>query len=83
MHHGIPISVKEHIPVAGLPFFPLYAPPACDGSTSFSGDSIARRDAPVVRRLRQAGAVIFGTNVMPGMGSVGLRNRSGDTTTTA
>ena len=79
--HGIPVSVKEHIPVSGLPHFPLYAPPPGGGPAGVSGDLVARRDAPVVRRLRRAGAVIFGTNVMPGMGSVGLRDRSGDPTT--
>jgi Asp-tRNA(Asn)/Glu-tRNA(Gln) amidotransferase A subunit family amidase len=78
--HGIPVSVKEHIPVAGLPYFPLYAPPSGNSPRAAPEDLKALRDAPVVRRLRQAGAIIFGTNVMPGMGSVGLRDRSGNAT---
>ena len=54
--HGIPISVKEHIAVAGLPVMAL-------GS---SGGGVAKRDALGVERLRQAGAVIVGTNTMMG-----------------
>jgi aspartyl-tRNA(Asn)/glutamyl-tRNA(Gln) amidotransferase subunit A len=72
--HGVPVAVKEHIPVEGLPFlFSL-------GLPSDETDKRAPRDAPVVRRLRAAGAVIFGTNIMPGMGSVGLLDDEGQPT---
>jgi amidase len=50
--HGIPILVKDNIEVAGLP--------STAGSTSLSGRP-ARVDAPLVRRLRDAGAIILGT----------------------
>ena len=51
--HGIPIAVKEHIAVAGLPRL---------GSQG----RVARRDDLGVERLRQAGAIIIGTNTMMG-----------------
>lgn len=49
--HGIPVAIKASIAVAGLPH------------TVGSGHRriIADRDAEVVRRLREAGAVILGT----------------------
>jgi len=49
--HGIPVGVKDIIDVEGLP--------TRAGST-LPGDAPARRDAPVVARLRAAGAVIVG-----------------------
>ena len=42
---------------------------------------VAARDAPVVRRLRDAGAIIFGTNIMAGMGTLGLLDADGNPTT--
>lgn len=53
--HGIPISVKEHIAVAGIPRWPF-------------GPEPAPRDDLGVERLRRAGAIIFGTNTMMGTG---------------
>jgi aspartyl-tRNA(Asn)/glutamyl-tRNA(Gln) amidotransferase subunit A len=53
--HGVPIAVKEHISVAGLP---VLIPGA--------GDKRARFDDLGVARLREAGAVIVGTNTMMG-----------------
>jgi Asp-tRNA(Asn)/Glu-tRNA(Gln) amidotransferase A subunit family amidase len=53
--HGIPISVKEHIAVAGLPVLVLGV-----------GEKRARSDDLGVARLREAGAVIVGTNAMMG-----------------
>ena len=49
--HGIPVGVKDIIDVEGLP--------TRAGST-LPGDAPARADAPIVARLRRAGAVIVG-----------------------
>jgi aspartyl-tRNA(Asn)/glutamyl-tRNA(Gln) amidotransferase subunit A len=48
--HGIPISVKDLVDVAGTPTTAASAVPARQAST----------DAPLVRRLREAGAIIVG-----------------------
>jgi amidase len=50
--HGIPVLVKDNIEVAGLP--------STAGATSLQGRPPAS-DAPLVQRLRQAGAIILGT----------------------
>lgn len=49
---GIPVLVKDNVEVAGMP--------SCAGATSLS-ERPATRDAPLVARLRQAGAIILGT----------------------
>jgi len=51
--HGVPIAVKEHLSVAGL---------------RAGSSRLATEDHVSVRRLRDAGAIVFGTTVMPGMG---------------
>jgi Asp-tRNA(Asn)/Glu-tRNA(Gln) amidotransferase A subunit family amidase len=56
--HGIPISVKEHIAVEGMPT-----------TGPMAGPGIARWDDLSVERLRQAGAIIIGTNTMMGTGA--------------
>ncbi|MGD9797918.1 MAG: amidase [Acidimicrobiia bacterium] len=56
--HGIPISVKEHIAVAGLPVMMVGA--------AGGADRKARNDDLGIARLRDAGAVIVGTNTMMG-----------------
>jgi aspartyl-tRNA(Asn)/glutamyl-tRNA(Gln) amidotransferase subunit A len=61
--HGIPLSVKEHIAVAGMPIAGLFG----DGS-----ERIARNDDLAVTRLRSAGAIIVGTNTMMGTSAPGL-----------
>jgi aspartyl-tRNA(Asn)/glutamyl-tRNA(Gln) amidotransferase subunit A len=54
--HGIPISVKEHVAVAGMPVMNMVGGP----------DRTARFDDLGIARLRAAGAVIVGTNTMMG-----------------
>ncbi|WP_433286304.1 amidase [Pseudonocardia sp. CA-142604] len=49
--HGVPITVKDNIDVAGLP--------TTAGSPVFA-DRVATTDAPVVTQLRQAGAIVLG-----------------------
>jgi amidase len=61
---GVPVSVKDHVCVAGLP--------VTWGSGAFR-DRIADHDDAVVRRLRDAGAIVLGKTSMPefGVTSVG------------
>jgi Asp-tRNA(Asn)/Glu-tRNA(Gln) amidotransferase A subunit family amidase len=56
--HGLPVSIKENLAVAGYPFaFPR-----------LGTSGVSRYDAIAVERLRAAGAVIVGTNTMMGTG---------------
>lgn len=61
--HGVPVSVKDLIDVAGLP--------ARYGSLTMK-DNVARADAPSVERLRRAGAVILGKTATPEYGYQGI-----------
>jgi aspartyl-tRNA(Asn)/glutamyl-tRNA(Gln) amidotransferase subunit A len=49
--HGIPLAVKDNIDVAGV---------VTSAGSPFLKDNRAAKDAPVVARLREAGAVILG-----------------------
>jgi Asp-tRNA(Asn)/Glu-tRNA(Gln) amidotransferase A subunit family amidase len=60
--HGVPVSVKDLIDVAGLP--------ARYGSLTMK-DNVARADAPSVERLRRAGAIILGKTATPEFGYTG------------
>ncbi|HVJ54960.1 MAG TPA: amidase [Aliidongia sp.] len=53
---GIPISVKDLFDIAGEV--------TTAGSKALVGSAAATRDAPIVSRLRQAGAIILGTTNM-------------------
>ena len=52
---GVPIAVKDNVPVQG------HAPSMGTGSP----EPVAPRDAELVRRLREAGAVVIGTTNLP------------------
>ncbi len=50
--HGVPFSIKSSIDVAGM---------RCEAGTKLREGHIATQDAPLVARLRNAGAIILGT----------------------
>lgn len=54
--HGVPISIKSSIEVRGL---------RCEAGTKLRAGFVAAQDAPLVTRLRQAGAIILGTTNTP------------------
>lgn len=54
--HGVPVTIKESFDVAGTP--------TTNGLTN-RRDHIADEDAPIVARLRRAGAVILGKTNLP------------------
>lgn len=66
--HGIPILIKDNIEAAG----PL---PTTAGSLAL-GDNVTNRDAPLVIRLRAAGAIILGKTNLSEWANI----RSGDST---
>jgi len=54
--HGVPVTVKSSIEVAGL---------RCEAGTRLRAGVVASGDAPLVTRLRRAGAVVLGTTNTP------------------
>src|SRR3989442_9429748 len=54
--HGVPITIKSSIDVAGL---------LCEAGTRIRRGYIAPSDAPLVSRLRRAGAIILGNTTVP------------------
>ncbi|RYB05204.1 amidase [Lichenibacterium ramalinae] len=67
---GVPVVVKEAMDFAGLPSTAGWAPLAA----AVGGiDLIPERDAPVVARLRAAGAVILGKTNIPAFSHDGAR----------
>jgi Asp-tRNA(Asn)/Glu-tRNA(Gln) amidotransferase A subunit family amidase len=54
--HGVPISIKSSIEVRGM---------RCEAGTKLRAGLIAAEDAPLVSRLRNAGAIILGTTNTP------------------
>ena len=54
--HGVPCSIKSSISVAGL---------RCEAGSRLRTGFIAREDAPLVQRLKNAGAIILGTTNTP------------------
>jgi len=54
--HGVPLSIKSSMQVAGLRW---------EAGTKLREGIVAERDAPLVTRLRQAGAIILGVTNAP------------------
>ncbi|HTF43849.1 MAG TPA: amidase [Terriglobales bacterium] len=54
--HGVPISIKSSIDVAGM---------LCESGTKLRAGRLAEKDAPLVARLRQAGAIVLGVTNTP------------------
>jgi Asp-tRNA(Asn)/Glu-tRNA(Gln) amidotransferase A subunit family amidase len=54
--HGVPISIKSSIDVAGM---------KCEAGTRLRAGYIATQDAPLVERLRRAGAIVLGVTNTP------------------
>jgi Asp-tRNA(Asn)/Glu-tRNA(Gln) amidotransferase A subunit family amidase len=54
--HGVPISIKSSIDVAGF---------RCQAGTRLRQGYVAAQDAPLVRRLRNAGAIVLGVTNTP------------------
>jgi len=54
--HGVPISIKSSIEINGM---------RCEAGTKLRAGFVAAQDAPLVSRLRQAGAIILGTTNTP------------------
>ncbi|GLK72758.1 amidase [Ancylobacter dichloromethanicus] len=87
--HGVPIVIKDNMNMAGVRTTAGYAGFASDDRVVdpsggvFNGlDLIPERDASVVARLKQAGALIVGKSNLPDFGLDGLRADSsynGDT----
>jgi Asp-tRNA(Asn)/Glu-tRNA(Gln) amidotransferase A subunit family amidase len=54
--HGVPISIKSSLDVAGL---------RCEAGTRLRAGNVATQDAPLVARLRNAGAIVLGVTNTP------------------
>src|SRR5216684_1446437 len=54
--HGVPISIKSAISVAGL---------RCESGTRLRAGLVSQRDAPLVARLKNAGAIVLGVTNTP------------------
>jgi Asp-tRNA(Asn)/Glu-tRNA(Gln) amidotransferase A subunit family amidase len=54
--HGVPISIKSSIDVAGM---------RCEAGTRLRAGRVASSDAPLVSRLRKAGAIVLGVTNTP------------------
>ena len=54
--HGVPISIKSSLDVAGL---------RCEAGTRLRAGYVATEDAPLVARLRNAGAIVLGVTNTP------------------
>ena len=56
--HGVPVTIKSSIDVAGL---------RCEAGSKLRAGHIAEADAPLVARLKAAGAIVLGNTNVPEM----------------
>ena len=56
--HGVPVTIKSSIDVAGL---------RCEAGSKLRAGHIAEADAPLVSRLKAAGAIVLGNTNVPEM----------------
>ena len=63
--HGLPVSVKGNIPVAGLPW---------TEGTRIHASRMAPRDAGIVQRVRAAGGIVLGTTTLSELAMYGVTN---------
>ena len=63
--HGLAVSVKGNIPVAGLPW---------TEGTAIHATRVAQRDAGIVARARAAGGVVLGTTTLSELAMYGVTN---------
>jgi len=54
--HGVPVTIKSSIDVRGLP---------CEAGTKLRAGNVSESDAPLVARLKAAGAIILGNTNVP------------------
>jgi amidase len=54
--HGVPISIKSSISVSGMPY---------EAGSTLRVGAVGETDAPLVRRLRRAGAIVLGVTNTP------------------
>jgi Asp-tRNA(Asn)/Glu-tRNA(Gln) amidotransferase A subunit family amidase len=54
--HGVPISIKSSVEVAGM---------RCEAGTRLRAGLVATQDAPLVTRLKNAGAIVLGVTNTP------------------
>src|SRR5580698_8681564 len=54
--HGVPVSIKSSVEVKGM---------RCEAGSKLRAGFVAARDAPLVSRLREAGAIVLGTTNAP------------------
>ena len=54
--HGVPVTIKSSIDVAGL---------LCESGTTIRRGHIPSTDAPLVSRLKRAGAIVLGNTTVP------------------
>jgi Asp-tRNA(Asn)/Glu-tRNA(Gln) amidotransferase A subunit family amidase len=54
--HGVPVTIKSSIDVAGL---------LCEAGTRLRQGHVAASDAPLVARLKSAGAIVLGNTTVP------------------